>query len=163
MVTIVPPASIFNKVLIPETQHHQQQFQDYVLQTLFPSPAYIPQSMQEKSMFDAHHWLQHGLQPQFFLKDQSTGTPFVVACKYRTGCIAHSFQLAQSLTLEHKCTQLVIPYFFVLGVGGTPDQPAQVFLINLQESQYLVLYKRHLKGKDIAANTHILPQLLWKK
>lgn len=163
MVTIVPAASIFNQVIIPETHNNQLQFEEYVLTTLFPQPAYEREIFTSSFKQRMKQWQQHALEPQLFLRDTETGNHFMVECKYRSGCIANSFQLAQSLTLEHKKTEIDTPYFFILGIGGTSDNPAQIFLINLHQSEYLVLYKRHLKGKDISAGTQILSNILWKK
>lgn len=161
MVAIIPPASIFNNVYIPEIQNKQQQFEDYVANTLFPQPKYTSLKLNSELRKQSQAGQQQTLQPHLYLKDTDNNKKFLVECKYRGGCIANSFQLAQSLTFKHSGNKEDIPYFFVLGVGGTAANPAQVFLINLQNCVYLVLYKRHLKGKEIKDLQMVPSSTLW--
>lgn len=147
MVTIIPPASIFNEVQIPAGQHKQLQFEEYVISTLFPEPYYLQMAI---PFIGSNPIERSSAAPNFFLKDKTTGKKFYIECRYRSSCIANSLQLPEGFKLTQGRITEPPTYFIVLGLGGLPENPAQVFLINLQACKYLVLYKRHLKGKEIA-------------
>lgn len=161
MVAIIPPASIFNEVQIPAVQRKQLQYEKYVISTLFPEPHYTQQVLPVTRRGRIRSNTNRPANPNFILKDNRTSKEFYVECRYRSSCIANSLQLPEVVQLPDDRSAEPPSYFIVLGLGGEPENPAQVFLINVKACKYLVLYKRHLKGKEIAQHHFIDSSVLW--
>ncbi len=72
---------------------------------------------------------------------------FAVECKYRSQYINNSVDIAKEYQLNNYrnySKENKIPVFIILGVGGLPDNPSEIFIIPLSEIQSPILYKGQL-------------------
>lgn len=163
MVAIIPPVSQASNFIIPGNFCKGEQFENYVRNHLFPkeqyklihhSAAYFAQNSATLS--------EHTLQPGFTLQDLSTKKKFYLECKFRSALITNSFHFSKGYQTEHYKSYTDLPFFLAFGLGGNPGTPGQVFLMPLQDSQFVMLHKRHIQGKEIQKDKTVLPEELWK-
>ncbi|UAY54786.1 hypothetical protein [Arachidicoccus terrestris] len=81
----------------------------------------------------------------FLMFDKWLKREFAVECKYRSE--SGTVDLCTPEKFEHyKKVAASVPFFFVLGVGGKPNQPVDVFVIPILK----IKYSRFVCGSDFA-------------
>ncbi|MBX2923165.1 MAG: hypothetical protein KF746_13280 [Chitinophagaceae bacterium] len=143
MVTIIPPQPAYNRLTIPDSGRKAGQFEDFVLNTLFPAGQYT--------------LIERGADVK--LKDNTTGMEFYIVCMHRYSLISNSFKFSKD---DSRDSRNLKSYFFVLGLGGSPQAPSEIYLANFKDCPYMHLFKRHLRSKIIAANKPVFSAALWK-
>lgn len=72
---------------------------------------------------------------------------FAVECKYRSGYYQNSIEWAQGYQLDNYqkyAAAIKIPVFIVIGVGGQPGHPAEIYIVPLEDAKSTVLTKDFL-------------------
>lgn len=70
------------------------------------------------------------------LKSKKLQTKFAIECKYRSYFFKYGIKWAEDYQLENYkkySTELGIPVFIIIGVGGEATSPAEVFIIPLSD------------------------------
>lgn len=145
MVTIIPPES-FKSCHIPEINGNNGQFSEFARKVLLPEGKFLLTNIVEGEHF-------HQL---FTFQDITTGLEFTVECLFRLGFIANGFHPVEYPFIRKE------RHFIILGLGGTPERPNQVFLLPFQDCHRNVLKKRHLFKKAINTQSSISSSQLWE-
>jgi hypothetical protein len=68
---------------------------------------------------------------------------FAIECKWKEAIRGQSWEWAKSEQRDHYhefADKMLMPVFIVAGVGGSPDHPAQVYIIPLSDIQSSVVF-----------------------
>lgn len=92
------------------------------------------------------------LEVEFNLRKKNISDRFAIECKYRSNYYKDGIELAKDFQLsQYKkyAAKIGIPVFMVVGLGATPDAPAEIFIVPLSdvtttrlEKDFLMKYKR---------------------
>lgn len=92
------------------------------------------------------------LEVEFMMRRKNITDRFAIECKYRSNYYKDGIILAKDFQLSNYkkyAAEIQIPVFIVLGLGGTADAPAEIFIVPLAEvkstmlsKDFLVKYKR---------------------
>ncbi|AGN27110.1 hypothetical protein [Candidatus Methanomassiliicoccus intestinalis] len=119
-------------------------FENYAL-SLFPEDAF---SMVQRAIsFDplTGRRMEGCLNPDFKLRDKNTGAIFWVECKYRshtnpdkslTWCTYEKMMKYKDI---REKTNLNV--YIIIGLGGSPSDPAELFCFNLDDMKYSKMYQ----------------------
>jgi hypothetical protein len=160
MITIIPPAKQTH-LLIPDSFQKAEQFEDYVRKYLFPKAQYKFIHRTPGYLQNEKDHPESGLNPAFKLHDMRNGRSFYVECKFRSALIANSYAFSKKFPPERHTLYTDLPFYMVLGLGGKASAPNQVFLLNLVDSRFAPIYKRHLNGREIQKDMAVQPSQLW--
>ncbi len=99
-------------------------------------------------------YVEESLFYDFTLRHRETGYEFVIECKYRTNMWEDKLMWAKSqeqFDRYKKYEALNYPgkYYIMMGLGGVPDNPNQIFLVPLSHIQYVGLYPSFLNNYQI--------------
>lgn len=145
MVTIIPPEG-FKSCHIPEITSNNGQFSEFTRKVLFPEGKFLLVNIVEREHFH----------PLFTFQDLTTGLEFTVECLFRLGFIVNGFHPVEYPFIRKE------RHFIILGLGGTPERPNQVFLLPFRNCHRNVLKKRHLFTKAINSQSSISSSQLWE-
>lgn len=159
MVTIIPPKPEYNRFEIPDNSGKNKEFEKYVLQNLFPQQYYTlidPKPGKMLKVKNIHR-------TDFILHDSITGLEFKIQCKYHHALISNSFRFSENFQENKNISYTGHQTFLVLGLGGSPDSPNEVYLSNFKDCPNQHLLKRHLKGKFISGTQIIRISDMYKQ
>jgi hypothetical protein len=139
-----------------------QKFEWYVREFLFVDSYYDLLEVAPPFTKNKRHFSLSALRPDFKFQDQRTGIRFYVEAKFRSGqknnsdvrCSYYD-QLNRYRSFNKEC-----PTFLILGLGGSPTQPALVTLLPIEET-YPNLFMRQIRKFQIEANRAISTDVLW--
>lgn len=160
MITVIPPAKQPH-LLIPDSFQKAERFEDYVRKYLFPKAQYRLIHRTPAYLQNEENHTESGPKPAFTLHDMLNGRSFYVECKFRSALIANSYAFSKKFQPERHTLYTDLPFYMVLGLGGKASAPNQVFLLNLVDSRFALIYKRHLNGREIPKDMAVQPSQLW--
>lgn len=89
----------------------------------------------------------------FKLEHKQTEYKFAVECKYRSDLFHDKLTWAKQFQMkrykEYEDENQPQGYYVMMGLGGTPSNPYQIFLVPLSDIQYVGLYPSFLKDYQI--------------
>ena len=135
-------------------------FEQYV-STLFPEPEFVIHDRTRDVSKFLNRRVESDSHPDFVFKNQKTGKPFAVECKWRgrwaegkSGDPGLWWNLAQGeryLAYEKKSG---IPGFGAFGIGGSPEKPHEVYFIEVDRLHYKFLNQSLIRsGKTVPFTT----------
>lgn len=158
MATVIPPNPGNNRFHIPDSFRKVDDFQDFVINTLFPPALYTVINRSPGYLRNVEDSKGNNLYPVLTLRDHSNGFEFNIECRHRHALIANNFKFAgNSSSGIHR----ELPVFLILGLGGEAGKPTEVFLTNFKDCPQVSLFKRHLKNKSISVNNAVPSARLW--
>ena len=92
------------------------------------------------------------LEIEFNFRKKNIQDTFAVECKYRSDYYKNSVEWAQDYQLgnyKKYAAAIKVPVFIVIGVGGKPEDPAELFIVPLQEVKKTILTKDFLSSFKI--------------
>ena|ERR1700677_76736 len=139
-----------------------KEFEWYVREFLFVDGKYELLEVPPNFTRDKRHFSQSAMRPDYKLRDRRTKRTFYVEAKYRSWrnnntdvWCTYRAQLDRYRSYNEEC-----PTFLILGLGGSPTQPALVTLLPIEEI-YPNLFIRQIRKFQIEANQVIRPDVLW--
>lgn len=160
MVQIIPPNPENNRFFIPDSNGNNSEFERFVIQNLFPKQYYSITNQNSGYLSK----VENIRQPDFSLRDSATGFEFCIQCKFHYALISNSFRFGIITQVDlNTSSNTCRPVFLVLGLGGTPDSPNEIYFSNFNDCPNEHLLKRHLKGKFIPAGQIIRISDIWKQ
>ncbi len=97
----------------------------------------------------------------FNFKSKNIHEAFAIECKWRKSYYKNGIEWAENYQIvnyKEYSEKLEIPVFVVIGVGGEPGKPQELFIVPLQKMNSKVISKSELEkySKDISK-----PQFYW--
>ncbi|ABO35585.1 hypothetical protein MmarC5_1287 [Methanococcus maripaludis C5] len=104
-------------------------------------------------------FVESDLNPDLKFRDKKTNVIFSVECKYRSNLFKGAFKWAkykdQADRYREYETENNIPVFIAMGLGGTPDDPEQMFIMPLKEIKYNSVYPSALEDYEITESQDV--------
>jgi hypothetical protein len=131
-------------------------FEKYVAD-LFPPQNFTMITRTHDSSKFMGRFVETDIDPDLVLRDRKTNRPFAVECKWRKGWTGDK-SIGLGLTWDTwKGGRYIsygvknkMPVFVALGIGGTPDKPAETYFLKAEQLQYRFLKQEFVKsGKTI--------------
>jgi hypothetical protein len=85
-----------------------------------------------------NRYVESDCNPDLVIRDRTTNEIFCVECKYRSHLINGFFNWSYPDQIDRYFSysrDRKIPFYVVLGLGGSPDSPIELFCIPLQEAK----------------------------
>lgn len=85
-----------------------------------------------------NRFVESDCNPDLVIRDRKTNEIFCVECKYRSNIINEYFNWSYPEQMDRYFSyahERKIPFYVVLGSGGSPDSPADVFCVPLVEAE----------------------------
>jgi hypothetical protein len=83
----------------------------------------------------------------FNFKEKDVNEAFAIECKWRKNYYKNGIEWAQNYQIKNYkeyAEKLNIPVFVVIGVGGEPEEPEELFIVPLQEMKSNTISKSEL-------------------
>jgi hypothetical protein len=108
----------------------------------FPDSHYDCLEMTHSSKTNRERFVESSLKPDFKFRDRKTKKEFWVESKYRSGLTEDGKILWTNPKQfqRYKDYNKDCPVFILIGCGGSPADPEDVFLIPLSKIKYIGLY-----------------------
>lgn len=86
-----------------------------------------------------NRYVESDCNPDLVVRDRTTNEIFCVECKYRSRLVNGFFNWSYPDQIDRYFSysrDRKIPFYVVLGLGGNPDSPIELFCVPLQEAKY---------------------------
>jgi len=132
----------------PNTEKIGSEFEAFVVQKF------------DKEYFNLLEWrsdkITQGIYPksssypdlEFELVTKSARTKLAIECKYRAAPFNGKVEIAKDYQLDNYrdySQEYMIPVFIILGLGGTPSEPDDLFIIPLNKIKWSSYFMKSLK------------------
>lgn len=112
-----------------------------------------------------NRYVESDCNPDLVIRDRQTNETFCVECKYRSRLVNGFFNWSYPDQIDRYSSysrDRKIPFYVVLGLGGNPDSPIELFCVPLQEAKnpqiHIDMLRKyyHDLGKGFIWNSGIL-------
>ena len=131
-------------------------FERFIRTTLFPHACYDLLHKNYDYFTSQFFYIESSKEPDFKFRAQKSGAEFFVEAKYRSYFYKSRIEWCKTYQLRrYQVINRQTPTFIVVGVGGQPTMPKQVFLIPMKDIKYTVLFQSFLRKYEIPANCRV--------
>ena len=140
----------WEEIATPESYRKGDEFAAYVRAHLFPKDKYVLVQKTHDYVSKKNDYIESTKEPDFKFRSVESGREFFVEAKYRSNFYdggvdwCKPYQLKRYRGIDRKTRVYV-----VIGIGRTPDAPAQVFLIPMQQIKHSMLFPPFLKPYEV--------------
>lgn len=125
-----------------------EEFEEFAL-NLFPDEEYILLNRTHDFETNEMRYVEESKYYDFKLEHRQTGYRFAVECKYRSNLYQDKFNWAKEFQMkrykDYKRDNQPNGYYVMMGLGGKPGYPNQIFLVPLLDIKYVGLFKSFLE------------------
>jgi len=132
-------------------------FEQYVA-GLFPEPDFVIQDRTRDVSKFLNRRVESDTHPDFLFRNQKTGKPFAVECKWRgkwarnkTSEIGLWWNRAQGERYAAYGKESGIPVFIAIGIGGSPEKPKEVYFLEADRLHYAFLNQSLIRSGKTAS------------
>lgn len=143
-----------NQAEIPETKHDENKakgdaFERFVVKRFTPKYFTLQEWRSDKYVDGVYAVSNHfpDLEVCFEYKTKGVRESFAIECKWRKNYYKNGIEWAQNYQIRNYkeyAEKLKIPVFVVIGVGGEPDKPQEVFIVPLSNLKDNVISQTEL-------------------
>ncbi len=127
------------------------EFERYSL-ALFPESEWAVIDVSKDQIGKTKRRIESQKNPDMTLRNIRSGKSFIIECKYRSkfrkGINSEVVKWAEDYQMKNYAVfqkEKNLPFYVLLGIGGTPASPKQLFLIPFEKIKYKWLSKEYLK------------------
>jgi len=132
------------------------EFERYIWINLFPPINYALLHKNHDFFTSQDFYIESSKEPDFKFKAVKSETEFFVEAKYRSHFYHGRLEWCKTYQLRrYQVINKIAPIFIVIGVGGHPTAPEQVFLIPIKLIKYTVLFQSFLRKFEVSASVSI--------
>lgn len=112
-----------------------------------------------------NRFVESDCNPDLVIRDRKTNQIFCVECKYRSRLVNGYYDWSYPSQMDRYFSyarERNIPFYAVLGLGGTPDFPSEIFCVPLEEAKTpqihintLQKYHHNPRGDFLWAGRHL--------
>ena len=126
------------------------EFERFVRINLFPPINYALLHKNHDYFTSQDFYIESSKEPDFKFKSVRSETEFFVEAKYRSRFYSGKLEWCKTYQLRrYQVINKIAPIFIVIGVGGHPTAPGQVFLIPMKLIKYTVLFQSFLRKYEV--------------
>lgn len=137
---LTSPDSVQFRNTLSENERKGQQFEDYIISRFAPADYSLIEKVNDYT--SRHHATERSKYADLVFRKEATKEDFAVECKYRSDWITSKGKPALTWVEQRKIDDYNqfsndrnIDVIIVFGVGGTPDNPGEVFALPLRMLQ----------------------------
>jgi len=132
------------------------EFERFTRDNLFPHVYYDLLHKNHDYFTTQDFSIESSKEPDFRLKSKKSGREFFVEAKYRSHFYSGKLEWCKTYQLRrYQVINKEIPIFIVIGAGGHPMTPEQVFLIPMKDIKYTVLFQSFLRKYEIPTDQKV--------
>lgn len=134
-----PVATPQNTTSFDENKRKGDAFEKYVVKHFDPKFFNVMEWRGDKYVDGRYAVSSHfpDLEIEFFFKKRDVTERFAVECKWRNDYFKGGVQWAENYNIRNYqefAREVKIPVFVVIGIGGTPDQPSDIYVLPLKKA-----------------------------
>lgn len=157
------PVAAIPKSISDENKEKGDAFEKYIVKNFSPKYFTLQEWRSDKYVDGVYAVSNHfpDLEVVFELKSKGVKEAFAIECKWRKNYFKNGVEWAKNYQIENNkeyAEKVNIPVFVVIGMGGKPSKPNELFIVPLSEIKSNILTKSELeKYKKDSSNT----QFFW--
>lgn len=157
------PKAAISKSISDENKEKGDTFEKYIVKNFSPKYFTLQEWRSDKYVDGVYAVSNHfpDLEVVFELKSKGVKEAFAIECKWRKNYFKNGVEWAKNYQIENYkeyAEKVNIPVFVVIGMGGKPSKPNELFIVPLSEIKSNILTKSELeKYKKDSSNT----QFFW--
>ena len=153
--------AVWEEISTPESFVKGQEFEDYVRKYLFPKGKYSLLHRTHDYKSNKNDYIDETKEPDFLFRVISSGKEFHVEAKYRSRYYDGAVEWCKPYQLRrYKEIHAKTPLYVVIGIGGQPCSPDQIFFIPVENIKYPKLFHTYLKTYEVRLDRPIDEPLL---
>ena len=146
---------------IPESYKMGKQFEDYLRCHIFVKKYFVILEKTQDSQANHGDFIDSSIHPDFKMRDKMNKSFFLEA-KFRSEIHDDKISWCNFGQLKrYQEFDKTLPFFIVLGVGGKPDNPRNLYLLPLHEANHPELLLNAASKFQIPLGKPVLPDDLW--
>jgi hypothetical protein len=135
----------FKKITKEESFKKGEEFEQYVRDHLFTKEKYVIVERTHNYETNSKDFVESTLKPDFKFRNVGTKSEFYVEAKWRQNLYNNALKWSYEAQLErYKNYSKEYPFYVVIGLGGTPNKPDNVYLGRIDEIDDIKIYKDEL-------------------
>ena len=132
------------------------EFERFIRKNLFPHVCYDLLHKNYDYLTSQDFYIESSKEPDFRFRSHKSGAEFFVEAKYRSHFFKGRLEWCKTYQLRrYQVINKDTPIFVVIGVGGHPMTPEQVFLVPMKDIKYTVLFKSFLRKYEIPTDQRV--------
>ncbi|OGO41629.1 MAG: hypothetical protein A2137_00175 [Chloroflexi bacterium RBG_16_58_8] len=137
----------------PESYVKGDEFERFVMERLFPREEYNLLHKTHDYSSNRDNFIASSKLPDFKFVSVANRLQFYVEAKFRSKYHNGVLEWCKPFQLKrYRDINNIVPVLIVVGLGGKPGRPEQVFLIPMQHIQFVKLFPSFLKRYEIPVN-----------
>jgi hypothetical protein len=122
------------------------EFERYVVD-LFDEKYFTIVEWTTDSMRKHNRYVEADTRPDLLIRYNLSGDEFYVECKYRSNLYENMLEWSTHEQMNRYfrfAYEKKLPFFVIMGLGGTPSKPDKMYCVPLQKIKYPQLYQKFL-------------------
>lgn len=156
-------ATIINHIETPKGFKKGETFEQYIENKIFTPDNYKIVEKTHNYITNKKNYVEASTKPDFKFRDKINKEEFYIEAKFRKKDFKGKYEWCTIQQLkryqEHHKEK---PVFILLGIGGTPLYPEELFLIPLKDAKYTGLFPKSIEKFKIEIDEKIESKRLWK-
>ena len=160
-VLTLAPGAVRDEVDEPESNVNDDEFGEFVRNTLFPESHYILVKKTRNYSNGEEEFFGSMREPDLKFQSRRNGREFYVEVKYCSMFHNGVIDWCQPLQLKrYQTLHARVPVYIVVGIGGQPGAPYQISLIPMEDLGLIRLYPSILKEYRVSKDCRITEEKL---
>ena len=132
------------------------EFERFIRDNLFPHVCYDLLHKNYDYLTSQDFYIESSEEPDFRFRAPKSGAEFFIEAKYRSHFFKGRLEWCKTYQLRrYQVINKDTPIFIVIGVGGHPMTPEQVFLVPMKDIKYTVLFQSFLRKYEIPTDQRV--------
>jgi hypothetical protein len=147
---ILPKETIRN--LIPESFDKGEKFEDYIRREIFKKDKYIIVERSHNYATNNGDYVESTLRPDFKFRNKTTQEEFYLEAKFRTNMYKKSVKWSNLKQMKrYKSYAMELPFYTVIGLGGSPENPENLYMIKVNNKTRVSIKYNDLNGFKLSS------------
>ena len=153
----------FKEAVKPSSFVKGEEFENYARDVIFTQDKFELDHKSHDYSNNKGDYITTSLAPDFIFTSKKSKKQFCVEIKYRSKYFNNAIEYCKKHQFKrYKDYDKKKPVFILLGVGGLPYDPDELFLFPIRKVKYTKLFESVLKEYKIHTNSPYPENLLWK-
>lgn len=155
--------AVYNEISKPDTFAKGEEFEKYVRKYIFPLDLYNLKHKTHGYNDNNKDYDEESRDPDYILVSRKSNKAFHLEVKFRSYFYDNAVKWCKSYQFKRYCEyDKERPVFIILGVGGTPENPDNLYLFPLRKIRYTKLFRSVLEKYRIPLDKPYPESKLWK-
>jgi len=154
--------SLARELVKPDSYAKGQDFEEYVRKWIFQKDKYEVVHRTHDYSDNKEDYIEDSLNPDFCFRDKSNKKEFYVEAKFRSSYWKDAIEWTYSDQFKrYNDADQKRPVIIIIGVGGSPKMPEDIFIFPVKAVKYTKLFRSTLRPFDHQPDSALYPRDLW--